>query len=235
MVPLSKANKTSFIDCVAILFDLDGVLIDSTRCIERHWQEWAQKQNIHIKIVLKHAHGVRTIETIQKVAPHLDAEKEAASFTAHEIQDTEGVVAIPGAKALMSQLPPDQWAIVTSGGYELVQARLNRTQLPIPKFIISGDDVAHGKPSPEPYLAAAKKLGIPPTRCTVVEDAPIGVKAGKAAGMKVIGITSTHSRNELIDAGVDFLVERLENINIHPGEGGSSLKIELTGLEVNTI
>ena len=94
-------NKTFFIDCDAILFDLDGVLIDSTTCIERHWQEWAQKHNIDIIKVLENAHGVRTIETIQKVAPHLDAEKEASSFTALEILDTEGVLAIPGAKALM--------------------------------------------------------------------------------------------------------------------------------------
>ncbi len=219
-------NKTFFIDCDAILFDLDGVLIDSTTCIERHWREWAQKHNIDIIKVLENAHGVRTIETIQKVAPHLDAEKEAVSFTAHEILDTEGVIAIPGAKALMSQLPPDQWAIVTSGGRELVQARLNSAGLPIPKFMVTGDDVTHGKPSPEPYLTAAKNLGIAPERCIVVEDAPIGVKSGKASGMKVIGVTSTHTRKELMAAGVDFLVERLEIIRIHPEEDGLRLKIK---------
>jgi sugar-phosphatase len=228
MSPLSKANKTLFIDCDAILFDLDGVLIDSTRCIERHWQEWSQKHHIDINKIMANAHGVRTIETIQKVAPHLDGEKEAACFTAHEILDTEGVVAIAGAKSLMSQLPTDQWAIVTSGGYKLVLARLIRAGLPIPKFVVSADDVAHGKPSPEPYLTAAKKLGLAPEYCIVVEDAPIGVKSGKAAGMRVIGITSTHSINELIGAEANFIVECLGNIDIHTDEGNSGLKIELS-------
>ena len=214
-------------DCDAILFDLDGVLIDSTSCIERHWQEWAQKHHIDFNIVLENAHGMRTIETIQIVAPHLDAKKEATSFTAHEILDTAGIVAIPGAKALMDQLQPAQWAIVTSGGYELVQARLSSVGLPIPEFMVTAEDVAHGKPSPQPYLTAAKKLGHSQDRCIVVEDAPIGVKAGKAAGMKVIGITSTHSANELKAAGADFLVERLENIIIHTDACGLKIQIEL--------
>ena len=106
-----------------------------------------------------------------------------------------------------------------------MQARLNSAGLPIPKFIISADDVTHGKPSPEPYLTAAKNLGITPQGCIVVEDSPIGVKAGKAAGMKVIGVTSTHSGNELNDAGTNFLVERLEDISIHPD--ATSLRIIL--------
>jgi sugar-phosphatase len=221
-------NKTSFIDCDAILFDLDGVLIDSGSCIERHWQEWAQKHNIDFNTVLANVHGVRTIETIQKVAPHLDAEKEAASFSAHEILDTEGVVAIQGAKALMTKLSADQWAIVTSGGYELVLARLNKAGLPIPKFVVSAQDVDQGKPSPQPYLTAAMKLGLSPERCVVVEDAPSGVRSGKAAGMRVIGITSTHSIIELMDAGADFIVECLEKIDVQTREGSSGLIIELT-------
>lgn len=220
-------NKLIHINCDAILFDLDEVLIDSTSCIERHWQEWAQKHDIDISKVLEHAHGVRTIETIQIVAPHLDAEKEASSFTAHEILDTADVVAITGAKELVNQLPSERWAIVTSGGYKLVLARLGSAGLAIPKFMVTAEDVIHGKPSPEPYLTAADKLGLSQDRCIVVEDAPIGVKAGKASGMKVIGITTTHTSNELKAAGADFLVECLENINIRPDESGLQIKIEL--------
>lgn len=220
--------KKITLTCHAILFDLDGVLLDSTSCIERHWKEWAEKHSLDLKKVLQNAHGVRTIETIKIVAPHLVAEQEAAEFTVNEILDTEGVVAIPGAKTLMEHLPPGKWAIVTSGGFDLVQARLKKADLPIPKHIVSADDVSQGKPSPQPYLMGANKLEIPIDQCVVVEDAPIGVKAGKAAGMRVIGITSTHSPDTLLNAGVDFLVDNLANIQISANGQNQSINIELT-------
>jgi sugar-phosphatase len=221
-------DKEIIIQCTAILFDLDGVLLDSTSCIERHWKEWADKYGLDLKEVLQNAHGVRTIETIKIVAPHLDAEQEAAEFTANEILDTDGVVAIPGAKELMSRLGNDTWAIVTSGGYDLVQARLKKAGLPMPKFIVTGDDVSQGKPSPIPYLTAANMLGESIEDSIVIEDAPIGVKAGKAAGMRVIGIASTHSPTTLLDAGVDFLVESLTKIQISGNGQNQSINIELT-------
>ncbi len=207
-------KQATKIDCEAILFDLDGVLIDSTSCIERHWQEWSQTNNIDLGLILQNAHGVRTIETMQIVAPHLDSEKEAAKFTANEIIDTEGVVAIPGARKLIDQIPEDQWTIVTSGSYDLVQARLLKAGLPMPKAIITADDVTQGKPSPEPYLKGAQKIGVPIDQCCIVEDAPIGVKAGKSAGAKVIGILSTHSKEELLAAGADYMVESLDQIQM---------------------
>ena len=221
-------NKQIIIDCGAILFDLDGVLLDSTECIERHWQEWVEKHALDLKNVLQNAHGVRTIETILLVAPHLDAEQEAAEFTANEILDTEGVVPIPGAKGLISKLDADSWAIVTSGGYDLVQARLKKAGIPMPKFIVTGDDVSQGKPSPIPYLTGASMLGVNAEDCVVIEDAPIGVKAGKAAGMRVIGIASTHSKIELLDAGVDFPVENLKDIHIFEIGQNQSIKIVIT-------
>jgi sugar-phosphatase len=220
-------DKKITLTCHAILFDLDGVLLDSTSCIERHWQEWADKHELDLKKVLQNAHGVRTIETIKIVAPHLDAKNEAAEFTANEILDTEGVVAIPGAKELMEHLPTGKWAIVTSGGFELVQARLKKADLPMPKYIISADDVTQGKPSPQPYLMGANKLEVPVDQCVVVEDAPIGVKAGKAAGMRVIGIASTHPDKELLDVGVDFLVENLLKIQISENAQSQSIIIKL--------
>lgn len=221
-------NNRIILNCEAILFDLDGVLLDSTNCIERHWQEWAEKHSLDLKKVLQNAHGVRTIETIKIVAPHLDSEQEAAEFTANEILDTEGVVPISGAKGLISKLDVDSWAIVTSGGYDLVQARLKKAGIPMPKFIVTGDDVSQGKPSPIPYLSGANKLGENAKDCVVIEDAPIGVKAGKAAGMRVIGIASTHSKIELQDAGVDFLVENLKDINIFEIDSNQSLKVVIT-------
>lgn len=214
--------------CNAVLFDLDGVLIDSTECIERHWEEWAEIHQLDLTTILQFAHGVRTIETIRRVAPYLDAEQEAAEFTAHEIQDTEGVVAIPGSTNLLSGLDLGKWAIVTSGGYELVQARLGKANLPKPMHIITGDDVAQGKPSPEPYLLAASKLGVEVDECVVFEDSPIGVKAGKAAGMQVIGITSTHSVNKLLKVGADYLAKNLHSIYIEKTERQPFFKITLT-------
>lgn len=218
-------NKIIHLKCEAILFDLDGVLLDSTSCIERHWKEWADKHGLDLKKVLQNAHGVRTIETIRLVSPHLDADRETAEFTANEILDTEGVAAIPGAKTLMSKLGVKPWTIVTSGGFDLVQARLKKAGIPMPKFIVTGDDVSEGKPSPQPYLIGAKQLGVSAEDCVIIEDAPIGVKAGKAAGMRVIGILSTHTEGELLDAGVDFIVHNLKNIQISIADKYYSIKL----------
>ena len=223
-------SKEIILQTKAILFDLDGVLLDSTDCIERHWEEWAKHHKLDLTTVLQNAHGVRTIETIQIVAPYLDADKEASAFTTNEILDTEGVVVISGAQELLAQLDIDKWAIVTSGGYELVQARLEKAGLPMPKHIITGDDVSHGKPSPEPYLVGASKLGLSVDECVVIEDAPIGIKAGKAAGLRVIGITSTHSMDELSQAGADFLVESINHIRIINNKQKDTFNISLTTL-----
>lgn len=203
------------LECEAILFDLDGVLIDSTSCITRHWQEWARQHGLEMAAVMQVAHGLRTVETIRLVAPHLDAEKEAERFTAIEVADTEGVVAIEGASRILKGLPKSVWTIVTSGGHDLARARLTRAGLPVPDTLVSGDDVRHGKPAPEPYLVGAKRLDKVAERCVVIEDAPAGIEAARAAGMQVIGITTTHCRQELECAVV---VDRLSALRILVGE-----------------
>jgi sugar-phosphatase len=204
------------LECDAILFDLDGVLIDSSSCITRHWEEWARQHGLEIAAVMQVAHGLRTVETIRLVAPHLDAEKEAERFAAVEIADTEGVVALEGALPLLKGLPKDDWAIVTSGSNELATARLRRAGLPIPQTLVSGDDVRHGKPAPEPYLVGVKRLGKVAERCVAIEDAPAGIEAARAAGMQVIGITTTHSQEEL---GCAVVVDRFSALRILVGEG----------------
>jgi len=213
------------LECDAILFDLDGVLIDSTSCITRHWQEWTRQHGLETTAVMQVAHGLRTVETIRLVAPHLDAEKEAERFTAVEVVDTEGVEAIEGALPLLEGLPEGVWAIVTSGSNELAKARLKRAGLPIPQTLVSGDDVRQGKPAPEPYLVGAKRLGKAVERCVVIEDAPAGIEAARAAGMEVIGITATHCREEL---ECEVIVDRLSALCIVVGEGeGNSLLVEI--------
>ena len=171
-------------ECDAVLFDLDGVLIDSTTCIVRHWKQWAERHDLDLNAVMQVAHGIRTIETIRLVAPHLDAEKEEEQFTVLEVADTEGVVAIEGARRLVENLPKDVWAIVTSGSSELAKARLRRAGLPIPHMLVTADEVTHGKPAPEPYLLGAKRLGFAVERCIVIEDAPAGIEAGEKPGCR---------------------------------------------------
>jgi sugar-phosphatase len=204
------------LECEAILFDLDGVLIDSTSCITRHWQKWVHEHGLEMAAVMRVAHGIRTVETIRLVAPHLNAEKEAERFTAVEVMDTEGVEAIEGALPLLKGLPRGGWAIVTSGSSALAKARLRRAGLPFPQTLVSGDDVRLGKPAPEPYLVAAERLGKAADRCVVIEDAPAGIEAARAAGMRVIGIAATHSQEEL---GCAVVVDRLSALRILVGEG----------------
>jgi sugar-phosphatase len=203
--------------CEAILFDLDGVLIDSTRCITRHWEAWAHQHGLELAAVMELAHGVRTVETMRLVAPHLDAEREAEWFTALEVADTEGVVAIEGALKMLEGLPDGAWAIVTSGSRELAKARLRQAGLSVPEILVGGDDVRQGKPAPEPYVVGAKRLGKAVEGCVVVEDAPAGVAAARAAGMQVIGITTTHGQEAL---GCDVVVDGLSALRIVIREGG---------------
>ena len=216
------------LECDAILFDLDGVLIDSSACIVRHWRGWAQLHGLDVAVIMRVAHGVRTIETMRQVAPHLNLEAQAARFTAGEIVDTDGVVRLAGAAELLEMIPADAWAIVTSGGRELARARLARAELPIPGTLVTADDVRDGKPAPEPYLLAAKRLGIPAARCVVVEDSPAGIEAGRAAGMPVIAVTTTHARGELLEQ--DNVIDQLSDLRVSTGESGRRCLVIQTGI-----
>lgn len=220
-------GKKYLFECDAVLFDLDGVLIDSTSCIVRHWKEWADQHGFDVDKILQVAHGIRTIETIKRVAPNLDAEMESEQFTANEIVDTVGVVAIEGASRLLKALPEDALAIVTSGSSELARARLIQAGLPIPRVLVTSDDVIHGKPAPEPYLVGAKRLGIAVERCVVVEDAPAGIEAGRKAGMRVIGINATHKREELFESGAEIVIDHLANLNIQEIANGYRMEIRV--------
>ncbi len=219
--------KPQKLDCDAILFDLDGVLIDSTSCVERHWNNWANQHGLDAASILRIAHGVRNIDTMRRLAPHLDVEEEAALFAAHEVADTAGVVAVQGATQIIEDLGGGSWAIVTSCSAALARARLRTAQLPLPPLLITGDDVENGKPNPQPYLLAASRLGITVEGCVVVEDAPAGVQAGKAAGMRVVGITSTYRREKLLQSGADVVVERLSCVHVHQADTPRHLVIRV--------
>jgi sugar-phosphatase len=209
-----------------MLFDLDGVLIDSTNCVERHWREWAEKNGLDTKKILEISHGLRNIDTMRLIAPQLDVETEAKQFAANEAVDTTGVVAVSGALNIIESLEGASWAIVTSCSAELAVARMTAAQLPMPPLIVTGDDVSHGKPDPEPYLLAARRLGTDAENCIVVEDAPAGVQAGKRAGMRVIGVATTTSAEDLLAAGAEVVISRLDVLSIRKEAGGAGLLLQ---------
>jgi sugar-phosphatase len=204
--------------CSAILFDLDGVLVDSTRAVDREWREWARRKGVDGDAVMAIAHGVRTIEVIRRVAPHLRAEAEVLELESREADHQEGVHVMPGAVALVCSIPEGRWGVVTSGTRLLASARLRFCGLPVPKVLVTADDVANGKPHPEPYLKGAARLGFEPTDCLVIEDAPAGIRSARAGGMKVVGITSTYAAAKLVE--VDALVTGLAQIQV--GRDGTS-------------
>jgi mannitol-1-/sugar-/sorbitol-6-phosphatase len=204
--------------CSAILFDLDGVLVDSTRTVERQWRAWAQRKGVDADAILAISHGRRTSEVIRTVAPHLDAESEAREIEEREAEDHEGVTVVPGAAELIGSVPDGRWGVVTSGPRYLQSARLKLCGLPVPKIFITADDVVHGKPDPEPYLKGAAALGFSPAECLVIEDAPAGIAAACAAGMKVIGVETTYAADRLGQA--DVVVGNLGQIQVASNGAG---------------
>jgi sugar-phosphatase len=198
--------------CSAILFDLDGVLVDSTRSVERHWRAWALQKGVDAEEIMAIAHGVRAIEVIQRVAPHLDAAAEVREIEAREVTDRDGVVVMPGAAALVASIPEGRWGVVTSGTRLLASGRLRLMGLPVPKVLVTADDVANGKPHPEPYLKGAELLDVKPADCLVIEDAPAGIQSARAGGMKVVGITSTYPADALGHA--DAVIGKLGAIHV---------------------
>jgi sugar-phosphatase len=198
--------------CAAILFDLDGVLVDSTGSVDREWRAWAREKGIDEDSVIAIAHGVRSVEVIRAVAPHLDAEKEARKLENREAADHD-ISVMPGAIDLVRSIPDTQWSVVTSGTRLLASARLTFVGVPLPKVMVAADDVVNGKPHPEPYLKGADLLGVNPADCLVIEDAPSGIRSAHAAGMKVIALASTYPASALNEA--DAVVARLEQIKIN--------------------
>jgi len=176
--------------------------VDSRRAVERVWHAWAAQRGLDPAPFLKVAHGRRISETIRLVRPDLDARAEAAVLDAMEETETGGLVAFPGAAALLARVPETRRAVVTSGSVPVATLRLGTAGIPIPRTFITSGDVARGKPQPDPYLLAASRLGVQPADCVVIEDSPPGVAAGKAAGMRVVAVLTTHAAGQLAAADV---------------------------------
>lgn len=198
--------------CSAILFDLDGVLVDSTRSVARQWRLWASENNIDPEKVMEIAHGRRTIEVVRILAPHLDAKAEEKKIEKREAHDNNGVAVMPGAAELLKSIPEGRWCVVTSGTRYLATSRLRLFELPIPGVLVAADDVQKGKPDPEPYLKGAELLKVKPAECLVIEDAPAGIRSAHAGGMKAIALTSTYPESELQEA--DAVLQTLKQIQV---------------------
>ena len=214
-------SRTQRLECRAILFDLDGVLVDSRRCIELVWHAWAAGHGLDPAPFLEVAHGRRTSESVRLVAPQLDAAAEARALDRLEEQETRGLAPAPGAAALLGTLDDMQWAVVTSGSRAVATLRLRTAGLPIPRVFVTADDVRRGKPDPEGYLAAAGRLGVGPADCVVVEDSPTGLGAGKAAAMRVVALLTTHPAEAL--AAADARLASLADLRVTHAPAGGGL------------
>ena len=194
--------------CAAVLFDLDGVLVASQPLIERQLRSWADLQGLDAATVVRLSLGRTDVELIREVAPHLDAEEEARLMAGREALDTYGLKPCRGAAEIIALLPEHKWGIVTSGHSSVARARLSAAGLPEPQVLVTAERVQRGKPAPDGYLLGARLLGVDPKDCVVVEDAPAGVSAARAAGAKVIGVDPTNEMN----LGADIAVTGLEAI-----------------------
>jgi len=205
------------ITCDALLFDMDGVLVDSRAIIERTWRRWARLRSVDPEPFMRVAHGRPTSDTLREVMPRLDVAREAEWLDEAESSDFDGLIAMPGAARLLASLGPDDWAIVTSAGRDLARRRLESAGLPLPRILVTSEVVARGKPSPDGYRAAARMLSRIPSACVVFEDAPAGVAAGRAAGARVIALTTTHPATALTDA--DDRVTDLGDVSVRHDAG----------------
>lgn len=202
----------------AILFDIDGTLVDSTAAVERTWRTWAAEHDLDAAHILSICHGVRSEDVVARYLPASEIPAATIELEDMELQDLEGVTALPCAADVLGRLPEPRWAAVTSGSGRLMRKRLSAAGLPVPDILIAADDVVAGKPDPEGYRNAAEALGSPIDRCLVIEDAPAGIAAGRAAGATVLAVCTSHQRAEVADA--DVVVDSLTDVSVTVGPDG---------------
>jgi mannitol-1-/sugar-/sorbitol-6-phosphatase len=225
--PLDATQAATAIRCRAFLFDLDGVLVDSTPAVARCWSRFARIHGFDPDTVVRQAHGRPSIATLRELLPNADHQAEDRQMQQWEMEDISDVVALPGAVALLRSLPIDNWAIVTSCTRPLAEVRIRAGGLPQPKHLITSNDITRGKPDPEPYLKGAAALGVAAADCVVVEDAPAGIRSGKAAGASVLALQTTDVNSELTAAGARWIIKDLSFLRLRPSNN-SHLEVVLT-------
>ncbi|GGW19520.1 phosphatase [Streptomyces capoamus] len=208
----------------ALLFDNDGTLVSSLDSVERCWSRWAREYGITAEEFARvELHGRTAVEVVGDLLPARLVPQAVARVEQLEVEDVPdgGVRLLPGTRAFLDALPADRWAVVTSATRRLAEARLDAVGIR-PKALVSADDVTWGKPDPEPYLLAARQLGVDPARCVVFEDAPAGLRAGRAAGMATVALATTHRAEEL-DA--DLVVRDLSALSVLVTDGGVEIAV----------
>jgi sugar-phosphatase len=208
------------IEVRGVLFDMDGVLISSTAADELSWLRWARLHGMESTFSLLATHGRRTIDTVRAVRPDLDPDVEVARLEDLDAESEEGMELLPGVTRLIDSLPPRTWTVVTSASHRIMMGRLQAAGFAVPRRVVTADSVQHGKPHPEPYLLGASVLGLDPADCLVIEDAPSGIAAGKAAGCRVLAVATSHPVEELRAA--DWVVGSLEQVTVSAQESGES-------------
>ena len=193
-----------------MLFDLDGVLVDSAECIEATWRKWATRHQLDPERVIASAHGRRAVETVRLIAPELSVEDELAELAKSEATTSEGVHEVAGARELLEMLPHGAWGVVTSGIRAVAEFRIRHTRLPSPGVMVCADEILRGKPDPEGYIVAAALLRRAAADCIVVEDTPAGIESAQAAGMRVVAIAFTYPPERL--TGADAIVAQLADL-----------------------
>ncbi|MER6573542.1 HAD family hydrolase [Streptomyces sp. NPDC001093] len=208
----------------ALLFDNDGTLVSSLDSVERCWTRWAREYGITAEEFGRVAlHGRPAAEIVADLLPAHLVPEAVARVEQLEVDDVPGggVRLLPGTRDLLHSLPAEVWAVVTSATRRLAEARLDAVGI-LPKTLIAADDITRGKPDPEPYLLAARQLGVDPAHCVVFEDAPAGLQAGRAAGMTTVALTTTHRAEEL-DA--DLVVKDLSALSALVTDGGVEISV----------
>ena len=219
------------IQCRGLLLDMDGVLVDSTPAVARVWSRWAEMHGMDPERVVKQAHGRPSLATIVELLPNAGSEvhhRENHWMQQGELADFSDVIALPGTKELLRTLPPNQVAVVTSAIRELAEVRLRAAGLlSYVQNMVTADDIRHGKPEPEPYQKGAAKMKLAPSECVVIEDAPSGVRSGKAAGARVLAVRTTTGDEELLAAGADWIANDCASLRIDPKSSGTKIVLQI--------
>lgn len=203
----------------AVLFDLDGTLVDSTAAVVRSWVRWAQEEGLD-PAALQGFHGIPAAGIIEALLPQERREAAEARITALELADVDGIALLPGAAEALAALAPRHCAIATSCTRDLALARIAASSLAVPRVVVTVDDVVRGKPHPDPYLEAARRLGADPRECLVVEDAPGGLRSARAAGCATLAVTTTTPAPHL---SADAVVADLAAVRFTSGVTGVTL------------
>lgn len=214
------------IRCKALLLDLDGTLIDSDADAVKYWSAWAESVGAEPQEVFRLRESRRRHDVISMLLPGLSEEEiedEVERLRSAALANAKNVVALPGAKSFLAELPARTWAIVTSNDREIALARLNAVGLPIPDILVTAEDVSAGKPDPEGYLMATRLLGVPACEAVVIEDSPVGIEAARAAGITTIAIREDRTRHGMENANVS--ADTLTDISVRVENGDIVLMI----------